>query len=303
MKKLLLLFLLSITLFFTSCNKGDDYILKISSPAGSPAVSLVDLKENKSDKYDITLGLSPDTLQSLFVKNEMDVIVAPINLGMKLYTKSENYRLASVITWGNLYIASSKPDFKLEDINSNEIFLFGENTITAEIVKYTLNSKGITPNDITYLENTALTQAKLISTDSIVMIAEPALSAASTKKEGITSYSIQDLYKEITGLASYPQAACFIKADTITNHKSVVDQFLTDLEASVTKCNTNVDEIAALSAKNELGVEAVLKNAIPNSNISYKDAKSSINDIKKIMEVLPTIFSGTSVENGIIYEG
>lgn len=55
------------------------------------------------------------------------MIVAPINLGAKVYSQAEAYQLAAVVTWGNLYVVGSQ-DKAWEDPN-NKMALFGENAV------------------------------------------------------------------------------------------------------------------------------------------------------------------------------
>ena len=62
----------------------------------------------------------------LFANKSSDVIIAPINLGAKLYTVNEEYKLAAVLTWGNLYFASVKKDFVITDMNDADVTFFGE---------------------------------------------------------------------------------------------------------------------------------------------------------------------------------
>lgn len=73
-----------------------------------------------------------ETITAEFSNATADFIVAPLNAGAKLYKAGKsNYRLAAVVSWGNLFIASQRENFKLEDINDAEIMLFGENTINS----------------------------------------------------------------------------------------------------------------------------------------------------------------------------
>ena len=89
----------------------------------------------------------------------------------------------------------------------------------------------------------------------------------------------------MTNSTSYPQAGCFIRKQTIEEHKNVVDSFLKDLKDSCTKVNKDVSTIAQYSEELEFGgTKAVLENAIPNSNINFVKAKDSQEQINTLFK-------------------
>ena len=285
MKKIKLL-LLTLLLSLTSCGQKDDYKLTIVSPSGAPAISIADLAYNQKDEYNFVLNKTPDILQASFLGNETDIILAPINMGATMYNKTGNYVLGAMVTWGNLYFASRIENFTLETMNDKDVVFFGEGTINQYVVESVLTYNNITPKSITYLGATNLTQGQLIANENtIALVAEPALSVAKSKVEGITSISVQDLYASMTNSTSYPQAGCFIRKQTIEEHKNVVDSFLKDLKDSCTKVNKDVSTIAQYSEELEFGgTKAVLENAIPNSNINFVKAKDSQEQINTLFK-------------------
>jgi hypothetical protein len=121
-----------------------------------------------------------------------------------------------VVSWGNLAIASQKADLKAEDLNGADITLFGENTINASVVLYTLKENGIEPANVQYLAGAAETQALLLSdAEAIVVTAEPALTAAKMKNSAISSIAVNELLKAASGEDGYTQAGLFVKAETL----------------------------------------------------------------------------------------
>lgn len=293
--KLLIAGIAVLTLAGCKNQKSDDYKLKIVAPGGAPAVAISDLKVNATDKYDITIGLEATALAPMYANKENDVIIAPINQGASQFAANGNYKLAAALTWGNLYFASQKVDFKLEDMNAADVVFFGENTINDVVVKYVLAQNNITPSKIEYLGSTQLTQAELLgSTSKIVLVAEPALSAAKKQQSAINAISVQDLYKTATGGKEFPQAGCFINTDTIKNHKSVVNEFLTDLKASATQ---KLDTMAANAVSLKLiPALPVAMTAIPNSNIKYVAAKDCKEALEFACSLKPAAFGGSISE-------
>lgn len=307
MKRFLLGIMALITLVLVGCsnqNKKDDYKLKVSAPGGAPAIAISELATTYQNDYEIDFGLGADALQPLFVNKSKDVIIAPINLGAKLYTKNAEYKLAAVLTWGNLFFASQKEDFTLSSMNDSDVFFFGEGTVNDVVVKYVLKEKNIVPKSITYLASTAATQEKLLTnSDSIVLIAEPSLSVAKTNNAGIKSISVQELYKEVSGNNEFPQAGCFVSTKTINEHKGVVNEFLKRLEVSASKCATDTETVAGYAEALELGgKKAILTKAIPNCNINFVKAKNAKAQLEFAVSINSALFGGSNPVEEFYYE-
>lgn len=298
MKKIFTIMLMLVAFVCVGCSqKKDDYKLSIVAPGGAPGIALADMVKNNSNEYYFEINKTADVLKTSFAAKEADVIVAPVNLGAVQYKANSTYVLASVLTWGNLYFASQKENFSINDLNNNDVLLFGSGTINHVIVEYVLKEKGITiTNETAPLPSTKETTAQLISNpNAICLVAEPSLSTAKSKKANITSISVQNLYKEVSGSNSYPQAGCFININTISEHKSVVDDFLKKLEQSCNKCSSDVETIAGYAEELQLGgAKDVLINAIPNSNISYVKASNAKADLEKVIAIKPAMFGGAN---------
>ena len=137
-KKILLnLFLvLTLVLSFTllvGCNKNQDsdgdgnqggdvvdsHVYSFIAPSGTPSLALSTLFDNNPQvKYEIVAGANP--LVAALTSGSHDFIVAPVNVGAKLYANNQKYKLVKTIVWGNFYIAS------LSEIDSIEDFLIKE---------------------------------------------------------------------------------------------------------------------------------------------------------------------------------
>ena len=288
MKKFIYLFVTLFVFLFalTSCDKKneevitDDYTITATAPNGAPAVALATIAQKNKDNFNF---IAAKTIATAFSSTGSDVVIAPINAGANLYSKGKStYRLAAVITWGNLFFASQLEGFTLETINGKEITLFGENTINASVALYVLEKNNITPSKINYLAEASDTQS-LLATDAtaIVMSAEPAITAVKSKKN-VTSVSIQDLYKKASGNDEFAQAGIFVKKETIENHAKALSEFLLEVKNETDNLNTNLDKFAEASV--ELGIlpaVGIAKAAIPNCSIKFKDAKEAKEAIEK----------------------
>ena len=88
---------------------GEEPAMKLSAPTGAPALVVATMAAEHPENYTF---LDASTIGAEFQKNEADFIIAPVNAGAKLFKAGKStYRLAAVVTWGNLFFASQRDDF------------------------------------------------------------------------------------------------------------------------------------------------------------------------------------------------
>ena len=300
MKKLIALFLVALlALSCTACAEG--YTMTASAPSGAPALALATIAVNQPENFTF---VAAETISAEFASAKADFIVAPVNAGAKLYKMGKStYKLAGVVSWGNLYIASQKADFQLEDLNGAKVVLFGENTINAAVVNYALAQNGITPASVEYLAGAAQTQALLLTdAEAIVVTAEPALTAAKMKNAAITAYAVNDLYKAATGYEGYTQAALFVKAETIENHPEEVKAFIEAVAASCEQATTDVEAVAnAAVALEILPNVKVATQAIPGCAVRFVSALDAREQIEFTANIDLSQFGGALPADDFYY--
>ncbi len=296
MKKLLSLVLAALLVTglcaFSSAETIDTSAFKVSSPSGAPGLALATLAVEHPEQYTYMVA---ETITAEFSNATADFIVAPLNAGAKLYKAGKsNYRLAAVVSWGNLFIASQRENFKLEDINDAEITLFGENTINSSITLFVLEQNGIKPAKINYLAGAANTQQLLLSDESVIVLtAEPALTAARSKNDRITSYSINELYEKATGYIGFTQAGLFVRADLAESQPKAVDAYLKLVEEACSKCVTDVEAVAKAAVEMEILPNIkVAMSAIPNCTIRYLSAAEAKEQVEITANIDLTQFGG-----------
>ena len=279
MKKLISVILALVLML--GCAAAESGAMKLTAPAGAPALAVATLAAENPENYTF---VAADTIGAEFAKNETDFIIAPINAGAKLFKAGKStYRLAAVVTWGNLYIASQKADFTLESLNGAEVTLFGENTINASVVLAVLEAKGIQPAAVSYLSGAAETQAELLSNpEAIVVTADPAVTAAQSKNENVKTISVQELLKEAFGTDGYAQAGLFVRADTLAADEAGVKAFLDAVKDAAGKAETDVKAMAEAAVKLEILPNAkVAEAAIPGCSIRFTPAAEAREAIEK----------------------
>lgn len=300
MKKFLSLILVALmALTCTAC--AEEYVVKASAPSGAPALALAMLAVENPENYTF---VAAETISAEFANQNSDFIIAPLNAGAKLYKMGKStYKLAGVVCWGNLFIASQKEGFTLDDLNGATVTLFGENTINASVVKYALEQNGIVPGEIQYLASAAQTQSLLLTdANAIVVTADPAVTAAKIKNAAVTAYPVNDLYKAATGYDGYTQAALFVKADTIVNQPEAVKAFIAAVEESCAKATTDVEAVAAAAVALEiLPNQKVALNAIPGCSIRFVSALEAREQVEATANIDLAQFGGALPADDFYY--
>ena len=261
--------------------------VSILCPTGAPALSI----QGAADLEDVSIEYvdGSDLLTSELAKEdgEYDIIVAPTNLGAKVYSESESYNLDAVLTWGNLYLVGPEGT----DLKTASIAAFGQNAVPG-LVFNQVEEEGL---NVTWYSSAAeAQQALLTGQQQVALLAQPVAQATIAKaKENGKEFSVlqdlQTLWQEKTGSedAGYPQASLFVKAD----EQDKVSRVLDGIETFI----ADADEDTLTSAIDEAGADTL---GLPNTqiavktwkqqNIRYvkgKDAKEDIENFLKVFKM------------------
>ena len=268
--------LFAVLMVLTAALAGAEEGFVIVAPNGAPAIAVAGVW---AENADAVKTINADTIAEAFGSNQADFIIAPVNAGAKLYKAGKStYRLAAVVTWGNLVFASRTEGFTCEMINGSKLVLFGENTINASIALYVLEQKGIVPETVEYLAGAAETQALLLNGDegTIVMSAEPAVTAAKMKDDRIVSVPLNDLYREVTGFDGFTQAGLFVREATAAENPEMVREALEKIRSSVEMCENDPETVAGnIVAMEILPKEPVALKALPGCSIRWMNASDA----------------------------
>lgn len=259
--------------------------IKVLSPTGAPALSTLGLE---ADNITVDYVEGQDVLISELAKSDgdYDLIIAPINLGVKSWNESQTYMLDGVVTWGNLFIVSDQEDWNTA---GNTIAAFGESAVPGLVFNQLYPELEC---DVTYYPSVAeASQALLSGQVNTALLAQPIAAVAISKgAENGSEYTIQaDLQtlwqqKEDTQQEGYPQAALFVKKDSIEKTASAVEQMETFLsDKDMTEIEKRIEEIGA----DKLGIPSaqIAIKTWDAQNISYKKAADVKEDIEKFLDV------------------
>lgn len=229
--------ILSISLI--ACTKeNENQKVSILVPQGAPALALLGLYDHENVTINTVSG--SDAIQAELSKKDTnyDVIVAPINMGAMLIQKNQTqFLLDRVVTWGNLYIVASSEDALTQ---GNTFAAFGENAVPQKVLNSSMDMSELS-NNITYYPSANEVSAALLAKKADVgLLAEPAVTAtiAKAKKQGISLAVVKDLQQEYQKKQSstnygYPQAALFVKKDSIDKVQSYLEdtqEFMSTLD-------------------------------------------------------------------------
>lgn len=234
--------------------------VKLLVPTGAPALSVLGAFDEENVQVDTVNGT--DILMSELAKkdSEYDMIVAPTNLGVKIYEKTQAFSLASVLTWGNLYMVGD-PNSTIETAS---IAAFGQQAVPELVLNQVYDTANM---NITYYNSVQEAQQALLTGKSEVsLLAQPIAAATIAKakemnKELTVLSNLQTLWQEKTGSETlgYPQASLFIKTGSQEKVNYVLDEiadFLEDVEPE------DIEETIE-----EVGVETL---GIPNAQLAVK---------------------------------
>ena len=239
MKKLLIVLFVCLALVGCTSKPKETEHLTVLSPKGAPSLGLLNYFKETSGESVITTVDGTDALTAAFTSptSEYDMIVAPINLGSTLIKKGvTDYRLAAVITWGNLYIVSSE-DITLESLAS--LSSFGQNAVPNKVLDSVLTHDV----DVTYFNAVSDVAAQLLSGKATVgLVAEPVASNVMMKNSDMKIVvDLQEEWAKATGLNNYPQAAIFVHQDVYNEKKDSFEAIFDVLQKEIDKTTLKAD--------------------------------------------------------------
>ncbi len=239
-------------------SSGDEQILNptIIAPNGTPMIAMSNYFINHMDT--LTKASGAQELVGAFGNEEMDMIVAPINLGALRFSAKKTYGLYKTLVYDNLYIVSKEEIHTPSDLQGKDITNFSSGS-TPQVVLDTILKKNKVTANVTYASNVVNANAMFESGESdIIISAQP--NVTSLKKDGVYIKPLISFWKEATGLDTYPQAGLFVKISEFARLKTALEE----IDAGYELLSKDV----SASAKNAHEVtgtfpEAMLKNVIP----------------------------------------
>ena len=290
---LLIIFAMMICLLSSCKNEKTTMIV----PAGSPQFAQLYMQD--SNNYDVTIVEGADPLVAAFGSSSYDVIVAPTNLGAKLYDAKPDYQLIATISWGSYYLISKS---NIDEMETLDIVAFGQNQIPDALMQYVLEGLDI-EFEVEYLDSVSSVASDFVIDGSkVYLMSEPSLSVIASNNEGIDMFDLQSAYYTLTGYEDFPQASVFV-------HQSLTDQDVQkikdDFASSIDLLHENLESSADLAKKLGISMDKeIIIKAIPRSNIEFKDSQDIKGDIIFFLGLLKGFnpnFVGENLPNDTFY--
>ena len=294
MKKFISVIVIMLCCFILfGCEKKDDKKYKVIIPSGTPLIAFGNLLDDEN--FDVEVVNGSDPLQAAFVGGEYDIIVAPFNLGAKLYMAGKStYRLESIITTNNTYLISKVKYDSLDMIKDKTVLAYGAGSMPFVGVKALSDNKELNLQITQLNSGVADVAASFLAqkeTYDLYMMAEPNLTILKTKGD----LYVIDVAKELN--ATLVQACIFVNPES-----NVSNTVLKKIKDNINSLNNKPEDYAkSVLNKNDffknLGEEN-LANAIPNCNIVYKKASENKDIVNSTYELLnkyvPNLLNGNT---------
>ncbi len=325
MKKLLSLLLgLALcfsTFAFVGCGeKKPEGKYTFYAPDGAPAIAIAkfindndDLGLDKPVEYTV---VAPKNIANAMSQGTADIMIMPINAASKMYkaNKDAPYKMAGVVTHGNLYIMNSLgitdvaglvgkvvgvlpnvPELTLKAALSAKGIAY-ENGTSAIADKVVLNT--FTGDDGAINMISALKQGTL----DVGLLAEPACTNL-TKKASEKTWAridVQTLYDSQTN--AFPQAVLMVKKSVLDTNPDFISTVSGKIDANVNWAKNNVaTAVTAVSGKIVSGVTPsmnannITATVIDNCKIYWQGASQSKTAVKVYIDSVIAINAQSAV--------
>ena len=326
MKKIIALILFVSTMLtalaaFTACGEDtDNYKLKVgylSGPTGMGMAKLIeDDKNSESPSYEFKQFSDPNTAVTEIISGQLDLACVPTNTASVLYNRTNGQvDVLALNTLGVLYLLEDGNTItSLSDLRGKTIYASVPGSTTEYILNHILTTAGIDPEndvDIIYEPDHDALVAKIVTGEAkLAVLPEPKVTAALVQSGKESLRIAMSLTEEWDKISDTPlvQGCIVARKGIIDEHKSVIDKFLSDYEASINyiKNPDNLDSAAQLIVSAGIIPKLpIAKTALPNSNITYidgADMKSALSDFLTVLyQSNPQSIGGSMPEDDFYY--
>lgn len=234
MKNKLLVATSLLTMVLTACNNQTSTVQnweKTISPAGAPAIAFYD--QATTGKFET--NATPSNVLAQLQADNYGMVVFDFYNGLKsLKTNEGHYKLARIITGGNLYLVGINKT--TEPTADDYIVSFGKNLLP-DVVYREIYGADIA-EATHYVAGVSDAQGVLVSglhegnAVDYVLIAQPALFAAKQNAQAATFdnltviSSLRDKWEAKTGQTAVPQAGLFINMNYYEGHRNYYEDQL-----------------------------------------------------------------------------
>lgn len=310
-KKLLAAIILTavmIAAMLSGCAKpGGD--VTVGLPDGAPALAFAEILAEQptvAENYNLKCEVktadgtteAATVVGAKVINGEYRMAVLPTNVAAKLYKENTPIKIATVNTWGNLYMVSKNGTVgSLNDLKGKIVYNISQTGVPNVVFTNLLNRANIEWTDesdvavadkvvIKYMAAQAMIGALKTGVAEYGILGEPAASRANAKAGTATVLDLQAKWAEaFGGNSGYPQASLVVRNDFYEKNADFVDALIRKLETNETylasqenvdKVVAKVEELAPSTSLSGLKVAMVSRCAVRSVKASEcKDAVKS----------------------------
>lgn len=281
--------------------------ISVYMPDGAPALGFAKLMhdDNKLGKTELTYTVVDATAIGTYVqKQTATMAVLPVNAASKLCYSGDKYKMAAVLTHGNLFVIGNGDAATLEDLKGKVVAVVNRENVPGLTFKSLLKNASIEYVDGSAGDKAVADKVTLVGIDGTgvaaavtsydyVVAPEPAVTNVTKKTGAKINMSLQTLWGE----GGYPQAVLVVKNDLLRD-ETFMTALYSALEESAEWVKTHgADAATAVGNHFEDGKQTTLSGpalseaAVTGCNIRVEkaaDAKNKVTDyIAKIREITP----------------
>ena len=309
MKKVLsVLSIIVFTIILMGCEfGGGDKSYKVIVPTGAPSLAIANFIQEKEENVTVDIVSGSEPLTAAFTNADYDIIVAPVNLGLKFYNSVESFKYSfyKPIVGCNFYILSTEVS-SIEELDGKSMHAFNK-MATPGVMLQTIFGHYDLNVDVTYESSVTVANSLLTAGEAkTILTAEPSKTTLMSKN----NYHVIDIaaiWREISG-HNYNalQAGVFVKSE-LKNDRNVKNM-LEEMENSIELAYTNPLKLAeAAKAVDDGFAKQTVENltkAIPNCNfLRHELNKEEVAYyFQKIMDLgMQGSFGGKLPDEGFYY--
>ncbi len=265
--------------------------LSLISPSGAPALSLAGVIDDSSIALDYEIVDGSEVLSAEFLDGSSDLIIAPVNLGTNLINNGAEYQLLAVVSWGNLYIVGDRSTY------DGRLAAFGEGAVPGrvfELIRSELNEE-VT---VDYYNSVAEVAPLLLSGEyGAALLAEPVATRVRNSNKALeVLYDVQDLYEDVTGDSTYPQAAIFVSSQAIKDKTEAILNLTNSIQDTIIAIKNDTSLLDSYDVDYaELGFDdiALLKDAYSGMALDLVYGTDCVDEVKGFLELFDIAYDDT----------
>ncbi len=274
---------------------GRDKIVvrSLKGPTSMGMIKLIDDEKSKEDSaYDMDIVTMADEVVGGLAKKEIDIAALPANLASVLYNKTDNVEVLAINTLGVVYLVENGDSIKdFSDLKGKTIYATGEGQTPDLILRHLLKANNLEVGkdvNLEFKQEPAEVAAILAEKeDSIALLPEPFISAASMKNDKIRiGLDLNEEWKKANDGKDIVTGVVLARKDFIEENKDSLEDFLKAYKESVDFVLTNKEEASKLIDKYDIVKEPVALKALEKLNISFIDGDKMKDMLSSYLEII-----------------